>query len=162
MSTPSRRPKRRPAEQERAELLDEMARVLEGAGFPHGIARVYAALTLVEGEGASTSDLTQTLDISKASITTAMQFLIGTKLVERYRVRGSREAHYRNVKGSWEEILSAKFAATSHIRKVTERALEVAESEQARERIQEMHDVYAFFEKEMAEMMRRWNRRNRG
>ncbi len=152
-------PKGTKRKKEDEKMLDDLARVLEAAGFPHGIAKVYAALTLVEGEGASTNELIESLGISKASITTAMQFLIGTNLVERYRMRGSRQAHYRIVKGSWTDILNRKFAATSYIREVTEQALEMVKSEEAKERIREMHEIYAFFEKELAEMMKRWNRR---
>lgn len=140
-------------------MLDELARVLEAAGFPHGIAKVYAALTLAEGEGLSTSELIEELGISKASVSNAMQFLIGTNLAERYRVRGSREAHYRIVKGVWGDVLNRKFTAVSSIRDVTERALDVAKSPEARKRLEDMHEVYAFFEKEFKDVMRRWNER---
>lgn len=148
-------------EKRRATLLDQLARVLEQAGFPHSTARVYAALTMAEGEGLSTSELIEELHISKASISNAMQLLVGTNLAQRYRVRGSREAHYRIVKGVWGEILAKKFAATSYIRKTAEEAMEVVDSPQARERLEEMHDVYSFFEREFEDVMERYNERNR-
>jgi len=140
-------------------MLDKLARMLEQLGFPHTIAKVYAALMLAEGEGLSTSDLVDELGVSKASISNAMQFLIGTSLAERYRVRGSREAHYRMVKGVWGDVFEKKFAAMSYLRNMTEEAMDVIDSPAARERLKEMHDVCAFFEKEFEDVMQRWNER---
>lgn len=145
---------------EQRRLLDRLASVLEATGFPHTIARVYAALMLAEGEGLSTSELVRELGVSKASITNAMQFLVGTELVERYRVPGSREAHYRMLGGKWGGILERKLRATSVVRSVTEEALGLVSSARARERLQELHDVYAFFEGEFERVMDRWNGRS--
>ena len=144
----------------RSELLDRLSSVLEAVGFPHVIARVYAALTLAEGEGLSTTEIVETLTVSKASISNAMQFLIGTDLVERYRVPGTREAHYRMLKGRWGDVLSRKVAATGHIRRIAEEILDSTTSPKARERLEEMHDVYAFFEREFEGVIRRFNERN--
>ncbi len=146
-------------EKRRSAMLDKLAQVLEQVGFPHGMAKVYAALTLADGEGLSTSELIDELDISKASVSNAMQFLVGTDLVERYRVRGSREAHYRMIKGVWGDILARKFAAMTYIRQVTEEAMDVIDSPAACERLEEMHDVYAFFEREFENVMERFNER---
>jgi len=143
----------------RVALLDRLARVLEQVGFPHGIARVYSALTLADGEGLSTSELIEELGISKASVSSAMQFLVGTDLVERYRVRSSREAHYRIVKGRWGDILARKFAATSSVRSAVEEAMEAVDSPAACERLEEMREVYSFFEKEFEDVMKRFNER---
>jgi DNA-binding transcriptional regulator GbsR (MarR family) len=134
--------------------------MLEEVGFPHTVARVYTALTLAEGEGLSTSELVDELGVSKASVSTATQFLAGTELVERYRVRGSREAHYRILKGVWGTILAKKFAAIGYIRQTVEEAMSLDPSEDAQERLEEMLSVYAFFEREFEEVQQRWNERN--
>lgn len=144
----------------REDPLDRLSGVLEAVGFPHVIARVYAALTLAEGEGLSTTEIVEKLAVSKASISNAMQFLIGTDLVERYRVPGTREAHYRMLKGRWGDVLSRKVAATGHIRRIAEEVLDSTTSPKARERLEEMHDVYAFFEQEFEGVIRRFNERN--
>jgi len=148
-------------EHKRVALTDGLAGMLETVGFPHNIARVYAVLTLAEGEGLSTSEIMAELGISKASVSGAMQFLLGTDLAERYRVRGSREAHYRILKGRWGEILARKFAATGYVRQVAEDALAETSSAKARERLEEVRDVYAFFEDEFRDVMQRFNERNR-
>lgn len=153
--TPDGSPKRRAA------LLDKLAATLEGVGFPRSTARVYAALMMAEGEGLSTRELVEELETSKASITNAMQFLVGTELVERYRVRGSRQAHYRILKGTWGQILGRKFTATTVVREVAAEALEFVETDLARERLKEMYEVYAFFETEFLDIMERWNERTR-
>lgn len=140
-------------------LLDRLVLTLEASGFPRPMARVYAALMLAEGEGLSTSELMARLDISKASITNAMQLLLSVDLAERYRVRGSREAHYRILKGKWGPIMARKFAGISMVRDTAGSALAEAPSEAARERLQEMYDVYSFYEQELARVMERWEAR---
>lgn len=142
-----------------AAMHERLTRMLEEVGFPHTVARVYAALTLAEGEGLSTSELVEQIGVSKASVSNATQFLVGTDLVERYRVRGSREAHNRIIKGVWGPILAKKFAAIGYIRRTAEEALALDPSDSARERLEEMHDAYSFFEKEFATVMDRWNER---
>ena len=142
------------------EVLERLSGMLEAVGFPHVIARVYAALTLAEGEGLSTSGLIDRLGVSKASISNAMQFLTGTQLVERYRVPGTREGYYRILKGRWGDVLSRKIAATGHIRRIAEEILGSTTSPRARERLEEMHDVYAFFEEEFEGVIKRFNERN--
>ncbi len=140
-------------------MHERLARMLGEVGFPHTIARVFAALTLAENEGLSTGELTDALGVSKASISNATQFLVGTELAERYRVRGSRETHYRILKGVWGPILAKKFAAVGYIRRTVEEALDLEPSERARERLEEMHEVYSFFEKEFEEILARWAER---
>ena len=141
-------------------MSERLTRMLEEVGFPHTVARVYTALTLAEGMGLSTGELVDELEVSKASVSNATQFLVGTELVERYRVPGSREAHYRILKGVWGTILAKKFAAVGFIRKTVEEAMSLDPSEEAQERLEEMHSVYVFFEKEFEEVQRRWNERN--
>jgi DNA-binding transcriptional regulator GbsR (MarR family) len=145
---------------QRSATMDRLAATLEASGFPRSMARVYSALMLAEGEGLSTSELMDDLGVSKASITGAMHFLLGTELVERYRVRGSREAHYRILKGRWGAILSKKFAAYPIVRDTVADAISQAASPEAKERLQEMYDVYAFFATELQDVMSRWNARN--
>jgi len=140
-------------------MHERLTRMLEEVGFPHTVARIYVALVLAEGEGLSTGDLIEELEVSKASVSNATQFLVGTELVERYRVRGSREAHYRILKDVWGTILAKKFAALGYIRRTVEEAMALDPSEKARVRLEEMHYVYSFFEKEFEEVQARWNER---
>ena len=112
-----------PVADQRGEPIGRLSGLLEAVGFPHVIARVYAALTLAEGEGLSTMELIDQLGVSRASISSAMQFLVGVEPVEWYRVPGTREAHYWMLKGRWGDVLARKIAATGHIRRITRTAL---------------------------------------
>jgi DNA-binding transcriptional regulator GbsR (MarR family) len=143
----------------REQMFARLTSVLEAVGFPHTISRVYGALLLAEGEGLSTGELIGQLGVSKASVSNAMQFLVGTDLAERYRVAGSREAHYRTLKGRWGGILARKFAATDVVVEVTQEAMALTSSPKARERLGEIHDIYAFFADELENIMQRFNER---
>lgn len=151
----------RDSEKRRSAALATLAGTLEQVGFPHAMARIYAALTLAEGEGLSTGELVEQLGVSKASVSTSMHFLVGTELAERYRVPGSREAHYRILKGKWAAILAKKFTATTAVREAVEEAMNYTESERACERLREMREVYGFFEEEFADVMARWEARRK-
>lgn len=137
------------------DLIDELARALEAAGFPHTLARVFAALVLAEDEGLSTNELVERLHVSKATITNAMQVLISTDLVERYRARGSRQAHYRLPRNWWGPLMRRRFSGISVVRRVAAGALDKAPSPMARARLQELHDVCAVFETELARLLER-------
>lgn len=140
-------------------VREKLARVLEATGFPHNISRVYAALTMAPGVGLPTSSIMKELGISKASVSNAMQFLTGVELVQRYRVPGSREAHYRVLKGVWGDILAKKIAATKQLTAIIREARSSVSSPEALERLGEMEDVYAFFDKEYETVIERWNER---
>jgi hypothetical protein len=59
----------------------------------------------------------------------------------------------------WGTILAKKFAAIGYIRRTVEEAMALDPSQKARERLEEMYDVYSFFEKEFEEVQTRWNER---
>lgn len=138
---------------------ERIANVLEGVGFSHAISRVYAALIMAPGEGLSTGQLVAELGISKAGVSNSMQFLVGVVLVERYRVPGSREAHYRVLKGVWGDVLARKFAAMKQMTAIIREAKAATDSPEALERLDEMEDVYSFFEEEYEAVVDRWNER---
>ncbi len=143
----------------REALFERMTVMMETLGFPHLTARIYSALMLAEGEGLSTRQIVEGLGVSKASVSTSTQLLLATGLVERYRVRGSREAHYRMLKGVWGPILAKKFEAMTAVTNTAREALAMAETDKAKERLQEMYDVYSFFEAEYQTVMKHWRER---
>lgn len=142
-----------------ARLSERMTTMMELLGFPHSAARIYTALMLADGEGLATGELVEGLDMSKASVSTSTQLLLAFGLIERYRVSGSREAHYRIVKGVWGPILAKKFEAISVVTATAREALDMAQSEKAVDRLQEMYDVYSFFEQEFQAVLQHWRER---
>ncbi|MBU4555532.1 MAG: hypothetical protein KJ747_01500 [Actinobacteria bacterium] len=142
-----------------AAMLERLARSLEGVGFPRAMARAYAALMMADGEGLSTSELVETLGLSRASISNTTQFLVSTSLIETYHVRGSRETHYRMLKGTWGDLLTRKFGLMKQIPSIAKEAMDVTDSPLAHERLQEMYEVYSFFGQEFEKIMVSWNER---
>jgi DNA-binding transcriptional regulator GbsR (MarR family) len=136
-------------------------RALEGVGFTHAMARIYAAVTLAPGEGLSSSELASVVGMSKATVSTSTQLLVGTGLLERYRVPGSRETHYRILKEAWGPLLAKKFTLMTAITRTVDEALRYTDSTPARERLGQMRDAYAFFEQEFATILQHWDERER-
>ncbi len=143
----------------RSVLFERMTTMMETLGFPHLTARIYSALMLAEGEGLSTSQIVEELEISKASVSTSTQLLLAMGLAERYRVKNSREAYYRLLKGVWGPILAKKFEAMTAVTNTAREALAMAETDKAKERLQEMYDIYSFFEGEYQTVMQHWRER---
>ena len=150
----------RDAAPRRAMALGRLSRALEAVGFTHAMARIYAAVMLAPGEGLSSSELASVVGVSKASVSTATQFLVGTALLERYRVPGSRETHYRILRDSWGPLLARKFTLMTAVTRTVEEALDYTDSKPARERLEEMREAYSFFEAEFATILEHWNERN--
>lgn len=140
-------------------MLERLARSLEGVGFTRVMSHVYAALMMAKGEGLSTTELVETLGLSRASISNATQFLVSASLIEKYHVRGSRETHYRMVKGTWGDLLTRKLGLMKQMPIIAKEAMDVTDSPLARERLQEMYEVYSFFEQEFEKIMVSWNER---
>jgi len=140
-------------------LIAHLATTLEESGLPRPLARAYAALMLAKGEGLSTSELRACLDLSKASVSSAVRTLRDFQLIERYSVPESRETHYRVMSGKWGDILARKYSGITMVRKAVEESLALSPSEAARERLAELCDVYSFWEKELTGVTARWDAR---
>lgn len=147
-----------PDEQALAALADEFGAMLSAGGLPRTTGRLLGWLLVCDPPGQSTSDLIEALHTSKASITTGMQLLVSTGMVERYHVRGSRETHYRANTAKWEDLMSSKLHAITAMRVLADRGL-TAIGDDAGDRgarLQDVRDLYGFFEEGYADMVRRW------
>lgn len=121
--------------------------------------RVAGLVLISKEEGLPTSNLVEALGASKGAISTATRMMEQFQMLERYHVRGSREAHFRIPPGMWGEAVRNKMAIMGRMRTIAERGLEaVGDAPVPRARLQEMRDIYEFFERSLPELYDRFER----
>lgn len=151
------------ADDARMRFIEDFGTLLGSAGVPPVAGRVIAMLLISDEEGLPTSRFVEVLGTSKGAISMATRLLIQFRMLERYHVRGSREAHFRIPVGFWTEALRQKVAVIGNMRAMAERGLEVVgDTPLPRARLQEMHDIYAFFERSLPAIYDRFERERGG
>lgn len=140
---------------------DEIGLFFEDNCLPRIAGRVLGWLLVCDPPHQSAQELAGALRASPSSISMAMQLLQTNGAVERYAVPGSRRTHYRLKPGFWLREAETKAALAARWRKVADRGLGLLadRSVESRQRLQEMHDMYAFFEEEYARMRDAWHER---
>ncbi|MCX7838698.1 MAG: MarR family transcriptional regulator, partial [Anaerolineae bacterium] len=108
----------------------------------------------------SIDDLAETLDASKASISTMTRLLVQMDLLERVGLPGERRDYFRIKPGAWAELMRETMEEILLARRLTERGLELLEGKPAelKQRLKEARAMYAFFEEEFPTLLERWER----
>lgn len=104
------------------------------------------------------NDLVDALQMSKSSVSTASRTLIQIGLVQRISRPGERRDYYQIQEGVWHNLMQARQSQIVQLRQLAERGLQLLDNQppEKKRRLQEMHDLYAFFEKEMPLLLERW------
>jgi DNA-binding transcriptional regulator GbsR (MarR family) len=148
-----RRSKRRagPADWQRR-FMEQMAAVADVSGLAPSVISVFAWLIVSDPPHQTVEQMQEALSLSPGAISMATASLIRMGLVERLAQPGSRRLFYRFDRRGWAQMLRARHEATTQMRRIAEEAL--AHAPEPRIRLTEMRDVYAWFEKEMAQLLR--------
>lgn len=79
-------------------------------------------------------------------------------LIDKIGLPGERRDYFRVRPGVWVDLLEQRAKIVSDWRKLAERGLSAMNSEdpEALRRLQEMHDVMAFYERELPALTERW------
>ena len=96
-------------------------------------------------------DMVTGLSMSKSSISAATRQLIQIGLVERISLPGERRDYYRIKEDVWTKTMKGRGHQITMMRQLAERGLEILQdsSPESRQRLMDMRDLYAFFEREM-------------
>ena len=143
------------------DYADEIGLFFEDNGLPRMSGRILGWLLVCEPAHQSADELAAALQASRSSISMAMQLLQRSGAVERYPMPGSRRTYYRLTPGFWLREAEEKAAMAAKWRKLAERGLDILSDghDDSRRRLQEMHDMYAFFEEEYGRLRDTWYER---
>ncbi|WP_027877095.1 GbsR/MarR family transcriptional regulator [Meiothermus cerbereus] len=145
------------------QFVEEFALAYEAAGIPRTAGRILGWLMVCDPPEQTASQLVEALGSSKASISTMTRLLVQMHLIERVPRRGSRQDYFRIRPGTWSERVKNGLAGLSLYKSLAEKGLRLLENAppQRSERLQEMRELYAFFEEELQGLFERYERKQR-
>jgi DNA-binding transcriptional regulator GbsR (MarR family) len=139
-------------------FVEEVGLLFETTGFPRMAGRVFGWLLISNPPHQSPGELAAVLQASKGSISTMTRLLEQIGLIERVSLPGQRRDYFRIKLNAWSELSKRRMEQVMAFRKLAERGLSLMSQEPAElaQRLQEMHDIHAFFESEFPLMLDRW------
>lgn len=137
--------------------IEEFGLFFEQFGLARTAGRILGWLLVCDPPHQTMDELTEVLQVSKSSISTASRLLIQTGLVSKVSFPGERKDFYRISEDAWIQAWSAKNSQTMAMREMAARGLELLPDNPNRQkRLQEMHDLYEFLEEELPKLTERW------
>ena len=148
---------------EKQRFVEEFSLFFEQSGMPRMAGRILGWLLISDSPHQMTGELAEALSASKGSISTMTRFLIRIGLIERISLPGQRRDYFRFKSGACYQMLKDSLVQTTTARQLAERGLELLEgkSQLNRQGLEEMRDMYAFFEREFPALVERWEQRHR-
>jgi DNA-binding transcriptional regulator GbsR (MarR family) len=126
-------------------------------GQPRIAGMLFGYLLICEPPEQSAAQLQRAVAASSGSVSTMLRLLQGVGFVERRGETGGRRLWYRVAPGAFSRVLTLRMQLVTELRKLAEIGLAETESQAGLgERLREMRDCYAFFEKEFPALMERY------
>lgn len=127
------------------------------AGFPRTPARIFVALLTSDASRLSASELGDLLQISAASVSGGVRYLIQVGLVTAEGEPGSRRLHYRMSTAIWQDVVRLRdrqFAAWAE--ELRQGVQVLGQTSPAGARLAETVRYFEFISREMAGLLARW------
>jgi DNA-binding transcriptional regulator GbsR (MarR family) len=145
-------------------FIESFASALVDAGVPHMPALVFVTLLVAEGDGLTADELAADLQVSRAAISGAVNYLGHVGLTTRERQPGSRRYRYVLEDPTWYEMVARRERILDRWIATTREGVEaVGATTPAGRRLGESLAFFEFLREEMPAMLDRWRaRRDRG
>ena len=145
-------------EPELSAFVEEMGLNFEAQGLQRIPSRVISYLVVCEPAEQTADQLVEALQVSRASISSALQLLTPSGLVTRTTRPGDRRTYYRIDTGAWGLLLLRRAQLAGSTRQIAERGLHALGDvpDERRARLEGLRHFYAFFEKELPALIEHW------
>jgi DNA-binding transcriptional regulator GbsR (MarR family) len=138
-----------------------MGDFFEQLGLPPIGGRIFAWLLVCEPEEQDAAQIGEAVDASAGSVNSMVRLLMRGGLVERRGQPGSRKHLYRLRAGAFHEVLLARVRLVSELKAIADEGLEaIGRRGRRARRLVEMRDFYAFFERELPALVKRYEARS--
>lgn len=138
-------------------FIEEVGLSFELVGLPRMAGRIFGWLLISNPSHQSPNELVEILQASKGSISTMTRLLVQIGLIERISLPGQRRDYFRIKLNAWSQLAEQRLAQITAFRQLAERGLELfTDHDPLRQRLEEMHDVHAFLERELPILNERW------
>lgn len=143
---------------EEKRFVEEVGMFFEQTGVPRMAGRILGQLIISDPPHQCTNELSEALAASKGSISTMTRLLIQIGLIERLSLPAVRYDFFRIRPGAWTHMIKQSGNQLTAFRQLAERGLELFENKSplSRQWLEEMRDMYAFFEREFPALLERW------
>ena len=148
---------------EEQHFVEEVGLFIERMGLPRMAGRVLGKLLISVPPHQSTGELAESLLASKGSISTMTRLLIQGGLIERMSLPGERRDYFRIKPNAWFQMTLQDNLRLIALRDHANRGLGLLSGQgpELRERLEELLDLCAFYERELPGLLERWERQRR-
>jgi DNA-binding MarR family transcriptional regulator len=143
---------------EEALFVEEIGQFLGASGMTPMAGRMWGWLLICDPPEQTASQLAEALHASRGAISGTARLLASAGLIRRSRRRGDRREYFTAPPGALRALLAGAGASYRRFREITEDGLTIIADRPpaARARLQEIHDAYAFFEREYPALIERY------
>lgn len=137
--------------------VEEFGTVTTGMGLPPAYGKVMGWLLICEPAGQSVSEIAQATGLSMGSVSTGTRLLERSGLIRRAAMPGRRGRFYEMAPDSFIRVIEDG-SSYRHFRELLDRGLAMFGDQPGGhvERLRMTRDFYAFMERELAELVRRF------
>jgi DNA-binding transcriptional ArsR family regulator len=137
--------------------VEEFGTALTGMGLPPAYAKVLGWLLICDPAGQSVSDIARATGVSMGSVSTGARLLENAGLLRRVAVPGRRGRFYEMAPDSFMRVVEQGTSFT-RMRQLLDRGLAMLGDQPGgrAERLRQTRDFYAFVERELPELVRRF------
>ena len=145
-------------------FVEEVGIAFEQNGLPRMAGRILGWLMISYPPYQTTGEMEEALMASKGSISTMTRLLIRIGLIERLSLLGQRRDYFRIKPGASYQLLKDSLDRATAFRQLIEHGLELIEGKTHfnRQWLEEIYDMYAFFEREFPALLKRWEQERKG
>ncbi|MEA2009315.1 MAG: MarR family transcriptional regulator [Actinomycetota bacterium] len=146
----------------RMRFSEDLSLIFEAWGLPPMAGRVWAALLVTDQPHLSATDLQEQIGASAGSISTAVTGLTRLGIIDRVWVPGERRSYYAASMAALDQLVERRTRAISQMVVLTEQGIDAfSDVEPARDRLEQLREFYAWFERELEAVLERWRREGR-
>lgn len=145
---------------EQQHFIEDVGLAFEGSGLPRMAGRILGWLLICDPPHQSPGELAEVLQASKGSISSMTRLLEQIGLIERLSLPRERRDYFRIRNASWTELFRRRMLLISSFRELADQGLTLlnGHTPERRQRLEEMRDMYAFFEHQLPLLLERWER----
>lgn len=144
---------------EKIRFIEEVGLMFELVGLPRMAGRIFGWLLICEPQQQSHSELADVLKASKGSISTMTRLLIQIGFIERISIPGDRRDYFQIKPHAWTQLTKQRMAQITAFKELGQRGMDLMGDVPAKhkERLREMRDIHAFWERELPLLDQRWD-----
>jgi DNA-binding transcriptional regulator GbsR (MarR family) len=148
---------------EKIHFIEDIALFFERIGTPRMAGKILGVLLISDPPAQSITEISESLKVSKSSISIMARLLVENGLIERVASPIPRQDYYRFKDGGWILYMRQWMALMSELHKIAERGLVLMEekSEDLKMRLLEAHDMFSLMEESFPALLKQLeNERN--